>query len=167
VVPTRDTRELTLRCLASFLEADAAGAEAIVVDDGSLDGTTDAVSARFPQVLLLRHAEPRGFTASGEVVLLLNSDTEMEPAALGPLLAAFDARPRLGAAGAALSFFDGRPQWSGGREPTPLWLFALASGLGRLPDRLPGYRRVRPLSAGPPRRGGGVRGAAMARPRGL
>ena len=170
VVPSRDTRELALRCLDSCLAA-GGDVELLLVDDGSQDQTSEAVAARFPQVVRLRHPEPRGFTASanlglargqGEILVLLNSDTELEPGALASLLAAFDERPRLGVAGGALSYFDGRPQWSGGREPTGLWLFALASGLGRALERAPGYRRLKPLAAGRQGRVDWVSGAAMA-----
>jgi GT2 family glycosyltransferase len=156
VVPTHDTRELTLRCLGCLLPWMQEGAEVLLVDDGSRDGTAEAVQARFATVRVLRSVEARGFTAAaneglaaaqGELLLLLNSDTEASPETLLHLFAAFDSDPRLGAAGAVLSNPDGSPQWSGGPEPTRLWLFLLASGLGGALGRLPGYRLVRPLDA--------------------
>jgi N-acetylglucosaminyl-diphospho-decaprenol L-rhamnosyltransferase len=156
VVPSHDTRELTLRCLAS-LGGSPPGTEVVLVDDGSADGTAAEVAARFPAVRVLRNDRALGFTraanrglgvASGEVLLLLNSDTEVDAAGLPALLAAFAEDPRLGAAGAALRYPDGRPQWSGGRAPSLLWLFALSSGLPVLLARLPLYRRARPLAAG-------------------
>ncbi len=57
---------------------------------------------------------------------------------------------------------DGSPQWSGGSEPTLLWLFVLTSGLGGALGRLPGYRRVRPLDARVRGPVDWVTGAAMA-----
>ncbi|HEY6554369.1 MAG TPA: glycosyltransferase family 2 protein [Vicinamibacteria bacterium] len=156
VVPTHDTLELTVRCLhclAPWLED---GAEVILVDDGSRDGTADVVQARFPAVRVLRSVEARGFTAAandglaaarGELLLLLNSDTEVDSETLGRLYAAFDSDPKLGAAGAVLTNPDGSPQWSGGPEPGHLWLFLQASGLGGALHRLPGYRFLRPLDA--------------------
>jgi GT2 family glycosyltransferase len=102
--------------------------------------------------------------ARGEVLLLLNSDAEVDPGGLAALLAAFAADPRLGAAGGALRYPDGRPQWSGGPAPSLLWLFGLASGLPALLGRLPLYRRLRP-PAGTEGRGPGrvdwVTGAAL------
>jgi N-acetylglucosaminyl-diphospho-decaprenol L-rhamnosyltransferase len=176
VVPSRNTRELTLACLAAIDAAAAAqpgpGAiEVVVVDDGGDDGTAEAVGERFPAVRLLRCERQVGFTraanrglqaAAGDVLLLLNSDTEVAAGGegLAALLALFAAEPRLGIAGAALRYPDGSPQWSGGGEPTAVWLFALASGLAELLGRLPLYRRLRPMSGTRRRRRGA--GAAVA-----
>ncbi len=172
VVPTHDTRELTLRCLESLARAAPPDAEVIVVDDGSRDGTAEAVAARFPTALVLRNDAPAGFTRAanrglartgGDILLLLNSDTEVEGPALAALTARFAAEPSLGVVGAALHYPDGSPQWSGGMEPSLAWLFALSSGLPVLLGRLPLYRRARPLAPGDaPRRVSWVTGAALA-----
>lgn len=163
VVPTRDTRELTARCLASL---DRLGEhELVLVDDGSTDGTTDALCPRYPEAIWLRSETSGGFTraanqglasASGQLLLLLNSDTEILAGAGAALAARFAADEKLGAAGALLCYPDGAPQWSGGPEPTPRWLFALSSGLGALAPRFPGYRKLRPVS--------GTSGGAAATP---
>lgn len=174
VVPTHDTRELTLACLSS-LAADggdmAESVETIVVDDGSRDGTAGAVAQHFPRVRLLRNERPEGFSAAanrglsaaaGKILLLLNSDTEVLRGSLPALLDAFDADPGLSVAGGSLRYPDGRPQWSGGSAPTLPWLFALASGLPAVAGRFAVWRRLRsPRGA----RGGPVdwvTGAALA-----
>jgi GT2 family glycosyltransferase len=155
VVPTHETRELTLRCLAALAAARPPASEVVVVDDGSTDGTAAAIAASYPAVRLLRQPQAGGFTAAvragvalarHEIVLLLNSDTEVEPAALAALVAAFARMPRLGIAGAALHYPDGTPQWSGGPAPGALWLLALASDLPRRLGRLRGWRRARPVA---------------------
>ena len=157
VVPTHDTRDLTLRCVATLVPDEPDAPAIVVVDDGSTDGTAEAVGARWPAVHVLRLAPARGFTAAanhglataeGDLLLLLNSDTEVAPGALARLVAAFETHARLGAAGAALVSADGRPQWSGGREPTPWWLLVLASGVAPFAAWLPGYRRAKPLHPG-------------------
>jgi GT2 family glycosyltransferase len=155
VIPTRDTMRLTLRCLETL--AACRPEEMIVVDDGGSDATSAAIRESFPDVRLIRLDVPRGFTraanrglseAQGEILLLLNSDTELERRSLDALRAAMRSDPRLGVAGGNLRFPDGTPQWSGGREPTATWLFGLASGLPELLARVPGYRAVRPVSGG-------------------
>jgi GT2 family glycosyltransferase len=148
VIPTHDTRELALAAVASILRQPEGGSvDLVVVDDGSGDGTAEAVRRSAPAARLLRHEEPRGFTpaanaglaaAQGDVLLLLNSDAELRDGALAALAVALAAEPGLGVAGARLFYPDGRPQWSGGRLPSVLWLFALASGVGALRRRLPG-----------------------------
>ncbi len=171
VVPTRDTRELTLRCLGRLADAMSAGVEVVLVDDGSGDGTVAAVRERFPPVLVLRHEVAQGFTASaneglrsarGHVLLLLNSDTEVQPGALPALADAFAADPRLGVASPRLLDPSGALQWTGGAAPSLAWLFFLASGLPAALHRLAGYRRVRPLASDTRGRIDWVTGAAMA-----
>jgi GT2 family glycosyltransferase len=155
VIPARDTIKLTLRCLETL--AACRPEEMIVVDDGGSDATSAAIRESFPDVRLIRLDVPQGFTraanrglsaAEGEILLLLNSDTELEPRSLDALRAAMRSDPRLGIAGGNLRFPDGTPQWSGGRKPTGRWFFGLASGLPGLLARVPGYRAVRPVSGG-------------------
>ena len=169
VIPTHDTRDLTLRCVETLEAEGTDGLEIVVVDDGSSDGTAEALAAH-PRVAVVRNVAAAGFTraanlgmaqARGDVLLLLNSDTEVAPGGFAPLLAAFERDPSLGAAGAALHYPDGSPQWSGGRAPTLLWLFGLASGLPPLLARLPSWRRVKPVGA-PAGRVEWVTGAALA-----
>ncbi len=170
VIPTHDTRDLVLRCLGSL---DFPGAEVVLVDDASGDGTAEAVTERHPGVVILRNQVPRLFTRSanrgltrarGEILLLLNSDTEVDSGGLARLLETFAREPRLGIAGALLHYPGGSAQWSGGPEPSLAWFFALTSGLPALLERLPLglYRRAKPLDPGAPRRVDWVTGAAMA-----
>lgn len=171
VVPTHDTRSLTLACLESLQAAGSSEAEIIVVDDASRDGTGEAVRELYPTARILRNERAESFTrsanrglgaAGGDVILLLNSDTEVSSGAWEALSSAFGGAGRLGIVGAALRYPDGTPQWSGGRFPSLLWLFLLGTGVVPLLVRLPGARSVRPVSAA----GGGpvdwVTGAAMA-----
>jgi N-acetylglucosaminyl-diphospho-decaprenol L-rhamnosyltransferase len=171
VVPTHDTRDLTLRCLASIRKPMAGGADVVLVDDGSRDGTAEAVGERFPAVRVVRHEAARGFTASandglraatGDVLLLLNSDTEADDEALPRVVEAFASDARLGVASPRLLDLDRTPQWSGGAAPTLPWLFLLASGLPAALAAVPGYRRLRPVRSETGGRIDWVTGAAMA-----
>jgi len=170
VIPTHDTRELTLRCLDSLFASPLPGMEVILVDDASRDGTAAAVRERYPEVVVLRNEEPARFTGSanrglaraeGELLLLLNSDTEVLPGGLEELAGIFARQRWLGIAGALLHYPDGSPQWSGGRQPSLSWFFALSSGLPALLARLPLYRRAKPLDTAGPRTVDWVTGAAM------
>jgi len=152
VIPTHNTRELTLEAVASVVTQGLAGVEIIVVDDGSSDGTLESIAEQHPAVTVIRNDKPLGFSASanrglckaqGRILLLLNSDAALKPGSLPPMFDAFEIDEHLGIAGAALQYPDGSPQWSGGAFPTLPWLFALTSGVAVLAGTLPFYRRFK------------------------
>jgi len=170
VIPTHESRERTLRCLAALWLCDPQPDEVIVVDDGSSDNTAYSVLRKYPRHVVVRLPHNEGFSAaanhgmaraSGDLLLLLNSDTEVEPLSLGAVFEAFEENPDLGIVGAALKHSDGAPQWSGGRRPTPAWCFALASGIPALLGKMPGWRWFRPPSGSNGGRADWVAGAAM------
>ena len=120
---------------------------------------------------MLRNEEPARFTRSanrgwrgpaGRSSCSSTATPRSTPGGLARLVAAFARDPSLGIAGALLHYPDGSPQWSGGREPSLAWFFALASGLPALLARLPFYRRAKPLDADRPGAVDWVTGAAMA-----
>jgi GT2 family glycosyltransferase len=175
VIPSHNTAELTLRCLETVLAANPfsnpQALEVLVVDDASSDGTAQSIEERFPQVRVLRRDESGSFTVAanqgmaasrGEILLLLNSDTEVEADSLAALVQAFEDDSALGIAGARLFFANGQPQWSGGKEPGLLWFFALASGLPAALRKYRLYRRIRPVSGSAGAEVDWVTGAALA-----
>ncbi len=146
VILSYNTRELTLDCLAHFAEPILdRGWQVILVDNGSTDGTAEAVAARFPRVQLIPSPENRGYAAGnnrglrqarGEVVILLNSDVQTTPEALQALVDYLAAHPDVAAVSAGLRTPDGQPQaFAFGDEPRPSYL--LRRGLGRLLGRAP------------------------------
>lgn len=107
LIPAHNRRALTLRCLAALrANGDLAACEAVVIDDGSTDGTSAAIRQEFPEVRLLsgdghlywtgaialamEDARTRG--APGPV-FWLNDDCRPRPGALAALAALLTATP--------------------------------------------------------------------------
>jgi GT2 family glycosyltransferase len=100
-------------CLRSLLDEHYPDLAVVVVDNGSSPPL--ALAGDFPSVRVVRNEENRGFAPAcnqgieasrGELVLLLNDDTALEPGALHTLVAALVARPLWGACQAKLVLFD-------------------------------------------------------------
>jgi N-acetylglucosaminyl-diphospho-decaprenol L-rhamnosyltransferase len=118
-----NTLEMTHRCLRS-LEPEVTAATAgeygvIVVDNASDDGTAAMVRQEFPWARLIENGSNAGFARAnnqaiaasrGEFILLLNSDTEVLPGAIGALTEFMDDHPQAGAAAARLLDAGGRLQ---------------------------------------------------------
>jgi N-acetylglucosaminyl-diphospho-decaprenol L-rhamnosyltransferase len=131
----RDLLETCLRCLVTDLSASELPADIWVVDNGSTDGSPRLVAEAFPQVHLVASRENLGFAAGNNLAIrailqntqratrntkyvwLLNPDTEVQPGATAALLAALEAHPRAGVAGARLLYADGSLQQSAFRFP--------------------------------------------------
>ena len=96
-------------CLESIERGTAAVPhEIIVVDNGSSDGSVEAVRSRFPAVRVLANQENLGFPKAnnqalplvqGEYVFFLNPDSELEPGTLEPMVAALAEFPERSAVG--------------------------------------------------------------------
>jgi len=149
VVLSWNTQELTLACLgALFAEAPKHAREVIVVDNGSEDGSPDAIAAAFPQVRLLRNADNRLYAegnnqgaamARGDYVVALNSDTEVRAGALDRLVDFLRENPDYGACAPRLSDPDGSVQHACQRFPTLLTALCFDSWFGTF---WPGKRHV-------------------------
>ena len=123
IVPVRNQWKLTAACLASLYEHTPPGAfEIILIDNASTDETAEQLRSRFPAVRHLRCDPPLNFSqsnnkgaacASGDLLLLLNNDTQVTAGWLPPLVAEFDADPLLAAAGPKLLYPNGLVQQAG------------------------------------------------------
>lgn len=102
-----NTRELLVACLQSVIERTAGvDYELIVVDNASRDGSVEAVRARYPHITVLANTENGGFAkacnqaaaiSSGRYLLLLNSDTVMQPGTLRTMATSLDQDLDIGA----------------------------------------------------------------------
>jgi GT2 family glycosyltransferase len=89
-----------LDCLTSVLSSTHTALEVVIVDNGSVDGSTDVIRERFPAVHLICNSENLGFARGSNqgmewavergipYALLLNGDARLHPEAIGELLAA-------------------------------------------------------------------------------
>lgn len=121
VVLNWNRRDDTLGCLESLAQAQLDGASVLVVDNGSRDGSAEAIRARFPATRIIALPENRGFAGGNNAgiraaleagaggVLLLNNDTRVSPDFLIPMLWALDAYPRAAAVCSAIHRLD-RPE---------------------------------------------------------
>lgn len=100
VTPVFNRREITLACLRSLFASNLDGVDlqAIVVDDGSSDGTADAIRAEFPQVEIITgdgnlwYSEGvnvgvrSALSSDPDFILIYNDDSLFPPATLRQLL---------------------------------------------------------------------------------
>lgn len=110
--------EMVSRCVASVLAQTPRPDDVLVVDNGSTDGSPAQLAARYPDVKQLALGRNSGFAGgmnagiaatSGEALLLLNLDVELEPDYLARALAALAADPGLGGVtGKLLRFSEDR-----------------------------------------------------------
>jgi N-acetylglucosaminyl-diphospho-decaprenol L-rhamnosyltransferase len=119
------SRELLLACLETLPR----GADVVVLDNASEDGSADAVRDRFPDVRVLAQQFRAGFGANhntvirateGRYVYVLNEDTTAGDWAFDRIVAYLDANPRVAALGPRIVYPGGRLQDSAWRFPTPL-----------------------------------------------
>ena len=126
VIPTRDAVGLLRQCVTSVLaKTTYPRFEVVVVDNGSRDpAALEYLSeiARWPQVRVLRYDRPFNYSAinnfavaqvSGEVLCLLNNDTEViSPDWLEEMVGHL-CQEKVGVVGAKLYYPDGRVQHAG------------------------------------------------------
>ena len=166
VIVSWNTRALTLACLDALGAAAAPlRAETLVIDNGSTDGTPDAIRAAHPAVRLIEPGRNLGFAAGnnaglaaarGDFLCLLNPDTVPAPGSLAALVAFLRANPTIGAAGPRLRNPDGSEQGVGFAFPTLAQVFLDFFPLGgrfagsRLNGRYPHASRQNPFPIGFP-----------------
>jgi len=143
VVLSWNRREDTLECLRSLAQITDPEPILILVDNGSSDGTSEAVKEEFPGIDLLETGENLGYAGGNNVgirralelgadyVLILNNDTIVAPGFMREMLAVASRSERIGFVSPKIYFQD---------SPDLLWFagarFHTWCGYGRMT----GYR---------------------------
>ena len=98
IIPTWNGADLLDACLPSVLDAQATyrgKVEVVVVDDASTDGTVRLLQEKFSSIRAVVHKYNRGFgqacwsgalAADTPILIFLNSDVEVTPDFIGPLV---------------------------------------------------------------------------------
>jgi len=139
IIVSFNTKDLLAGCLRSIRRCPPpVPYETIVVDNASADASPEMVQAEFPEVRLLKNATNLGFgaannrgfqAAEGTVLLFLNSDTELLPNGLEPLLRRLDDQARTGIVGPTEESSDGIPYPTICPDPTLWYLVLTHTGL--------------------------------------
>ena len=137
VIPVHNRAELTTQCLDVLLSSppDLALPEIVVVDDASVDTTTQVLAAHADRVRVVRHEQNVGFAgacndgaavATGEWLVFLNNDTRPQSGWLDALLRYASSGKQIGLVGSKLLFPNGTIQHAGvifARDLAPLHIY--------------------------------------------
>jgi hypothetical protein len=137
VVLSWNGRDDTLAALDSLR-----GIPTVVVDNGSADGSADAVAERFPDVELVRAGVNLGYAGGNNVgirraldggadwVLLMNNDATAEAGLVDALRGAAESRPDAGVLACKVLFAGSNRLWYAGASFDPLLGRSRHSGFG-------------------------------------
>ena len=126
--------ELTKDTLCSLQKTSFKNYDCIVVDNGSAENEADALKKIFPEIILIRLSENKGFTGGNnsgieyaldkgyEYIMMLNNDVEVEPNFLEPLLHKLNEDNNIGAVQPLIYFHhDKNLIWNASTKYNP-WL---------------------------------------------
>jgi hypothetical protein len=144
IILSYNTYDLTLQCLLALSKTDwgSLTKEIIVVDNASTDKTVERIKKKFSDVRVIKNSKNIGFAAGnnvgireaeGRYILLLNSDTEVNPGTLKTMIEFMDTHPKAGASTCKLALPNGSMDPACHRGfPAPWAAFTYMSGLERL-----------------------------------
>ena len=104
-------------CLNALRRQTVRDFEIILVDNHSRDNSLEVLARDFPEVAVIALPDNRGFAggsnvglraAHGDILILLNNDTEVEPRWLEEISATFERHPEAGSVASKMKLFDQR-----------------------------------------------------------
>jgi N-acetylglucosaminyl-diphospho-decaprenol L-rhamnosyltransferase len=129
VVVSFNTKHLLLECLESIQSTSGETiVETVVIDNGSEDGSSDAVLEHFPEARLISNSSNLGFARAcnqgirltrAPFLLLLNSDARLSASSIDALYSCFSSSDKCAAAGCSLVDSSGRDRPSTWNFLTP------------------------------------------------
>ncbi len=143
VIVNFNVKDFLSQCLHSIYKSKYNfGIEIIVVDNNSIDNSTEFVRKQFPEVKLIALNENKGFAAAnneafkiakGRYLLILNPDTYLQEDTLQTMFTFMELHPEVGIAGCKVLNPDGTLQLACRRSfPTPWVSFTKLFGLQSL-----------------------------------
>lgn len=143
IIVSYNTKKILRECLTSiFDKTKGLDFEVVIVDNASTDGSVEMLESRYKDIKILRNKENLGFAkannqgievATGDYVLLLNSDTNLLENSLKVMVDYMGSNPDVGISSCQLVGKDGEIQPSGGFFPDLCRVFAWMFFLDDLP----------------------------------
>lgn len=131
IIVNFNTRELTTDCIRSVIQNTAGcGYEIILVDNASTECDPIVFKQEFPDIRLIKSGKNGGFAfgnnlgikeASGDFILLLNSDTILKEDSISKAVSCFNQHPDVGVVGCRMIYPDGKIQFTARRFRTISW----------------------------------------------
>ncbi|MFQ6094413.1 MAG: glycosyltransferase family 2 protein, partial [bacterium] len=117
IIPNWNGARYLPTCLDSLRRQTYPHFEVIVADNASTDESVALIERDYPEVILVQLPTNRGFAgavnagirrAQGQIVALLNNDTETDPNWLAEIVRAFAEHPHVGLVASKMLLFDRR-----------------------------------------------------------
>lgn len=141
IIVNYNTKDILLDCIKNLQNSEHTDLEIIVVDNGSTDGSYEAVKENFPEVKAIK-SENKGLAAgsnlgysnaTGDYILYLGSDAFPKENTISGMVEYFEANSSVGAATSKLVLRDGTLDMDSHRGfPTPWAAFTHFSKLNKI-----------------------------------
>lgn len=139
VLPNWNGINLVRMCLDSLKNLDFDDFEVLVVDNGSVDGSQEMIESNYPWVRLIKLSYNMGFAiacnkglnaSTGEYIVLLNNDIEVDSAWLRELYEGMERHPECGMGTSRMMFLHNREEFYNTGDLFHVWSAGGGRGYG-------------------------------------